>query len=1857
MPVLDPIVLEVKSPAPKGLPGLDYASAKLSAMLSRLTHIQSLLNKPTEVRIVYKDAAAGLAAIKAKARELKQDFKSYTVADLSKMFGFDEGQLAAVAANNAKKVAKYLGKGELPVQQATGKFANNRVAGAVLSIASKERAQGAPISISDFLNRTMAPITQAAASAAATANAATATATAATSTAATKAATTAAAGSGAPPRGPTPPTPTRPFQGPPSGSPMLELREIIPVDANRNLTRIRKYITSVGETLKTYASVPQTGGPEEPQKEERVVSKVAPAMRELRASMADSQRQLLEMQSQAKATPAAVSALMRQMAVKLEKASKDLRAQGLGKDSDADRALNQSRRLLAQATKLDTATARQEETKVRQEAKASMEAVTARRSQAMARGDVGERVKLAQDLEDALARQGGALSPREAARVRGQIGRLRGTDQAKALLAQRGKALDAVADADAQLAGAMQRGGLDQVVARQQAANARRNALQSDSAATLTPRQRYRLEGQANRLDVQAEQGAKRETTENLRRRLEEASLQESTLAARQKGQRRPGSADAIRGLLQQHGDQLDILERKRWERRVAQIERNAEIARAGYAAEDRRDAERAGRGRAKVGGVAQKANDRRDQDAARLAAFEEQQRQASASNRAAQDLIGGELAAGGRIVRRKVDRGPKGASGLSVITERDTPDGLRRVSATFSDAGAKVTEFERALKATRAELGAAGRDFFRNTLTVAAWAASVGTLYGSLGLIRKGVVAFREMDMATARLSAVFRGSQGDVRGLIDDTLRFAAAEGRSSSEATDSAIRWARVGYTRGQILQAVEVSLKAANVAELTAAEATEKLMGVTAAYNLQARDLNDVLGMLNQTSNTWNVSNAEMLTGLTRTASVARQAGLPLAELIGILGAAIGTTGQTGANIGNAIKSVVTNMASPELQKRLREGFKFEVMMGEGDIASASDILRELFVSYQEFSNAQRQGLLYFAAGRTQASRLAAVMDSYVRSQVLAINAQLTLNSAEKENVRIRETLQNQMQGLVTEFERFSALQMASGPIGTALKSAVETLKNVFKLGAELTRAGGTTGAWVQTGLMGLAGVVTARMALTGVQMGKTGKAGGGAGNFLGNTWGRVAGAGVALGQTVDAMTSNFLMSRSGPYQKFGAETWTGKAVLGLEGKEKKLFDFGKARRAMADAGLVALQGDMTKVARGSQIMSITVNRSLEAMAITARGVLVGIRATLVAMSTVFLPMAIVFAAVAAGMYVFNRAMEHVGASIDGVSEKLAGLEQQADAAGHTAEAVQRGIQLTETVERALSKQEDPAARRGMLKELAEAKVFSPKTTAALQEAEKTGDTSGLDVLLKEERALLRIEGTLARAAQVRFEILRQSTAQLELDRLSAIEQRGGSWFGNEARQRNMAELSSQVSKSKQARIQLILDEGEAWKENAELRGKGQFAGAALKGTVEGRQSLFEGLTTSGEAGAGAARIAGMDAAIAKLEANKLALADAEERNATDQAEVDLRRVEMQKELVVLQAKLAKEEEVDLVQQGRDESGVTQPRDTAKRDEALRLVTDKEKAIELLAVNPTGRQEVARALSRDAEQQIEEVRAARAKEVELQPYRMKRDEWNLRTSMAQSDLGAENFGLDDGDRILRRLKAARDMVGDSERKRNLATTDEGRAAETVRELTAQHEIQVSLQEGQRTINDLKRQENQLIMDARREQERGLLTAGPTEMLRRVAAQRLGNAGVSGSQFFAASPEMRGALAQLFPEQFNPEVAQTRRARSRLEGDPQFQPDQLVAGLRENLLAQEVALQQLGASAANLALTESALATSQNLALVAVEAMTAATALAQLPAIVRQLVTNMTPGAGALPTNANPQAARPAAASGTL
>jgi TP901 family phage tail tape measure protein len=336
------------------------------------------------------------------------------------------------------------------------------------------------------------------------------------------------------------------------------------------------------------------------------------------------------------------------------------------------------------------------------------------------------------------------------------------------------------------------------------------------------------------------------------------------------------------------------------------------------------------------------------------------------------------------------------------------------------------------------------------NVVKVTSWAAAVGTLYKSVELARYALERMDRTGLETAHLGIVFRKVGGDAQELTADILQLTSAQGRETSEMMESATEWARLGGDRAAINEEVRVSAMAANIANLHMSETTKQLAALMHIYGLEAGDLNGVLGMLTNTSLKYNVTLEDLFGGLDRSAGAAKIAGVNLAELQAMIGTVVGKTGQSGIVVGNTIKSLLVQFSNPAVQKALR-GFGVEVLGNGLQQKPGGQIISELHDKWTTMDSRSKQDLTRTLVGRLSAARFTPLMDDYLETQKLAIDAQLNLNKAQEANGQILNTMKAQLAGVRAEFDRLvvSMMNTKSSLLGgaTPMQAVVGTLRTI------------------------------------------------------------------------------------------------------------------------------------------------------------------------------------------------------------------------------------------------------------------------------------------------------------------------------------------------------------------------------------------------------------------------------------------------------------------------------------------------------------------------------------------------------------------------------------------------------------------------------------------------------------------------------------------------------------------------------------------------------------------------------------------------------------------------------------------
>lgn len=400
--------------------------------------------------------------------------------------------------------------------------------------------------------------------------------------------------------------------------------------------------------------------------------------------------------------------------------------------------------------------------------------------------------------------------------------------------------------------------------------------------------------------------------------------------------------------------------------------------------------------------------------------------------------------ARGGKLHRDDTTEswGAGGASRRGSAVYQLTANGQKeQLHVSYDDEGASVRRSRSSEPALKNKFSAA--TFLQNTAKVAMWAASVTALYKTVELAEYSLHRLEHTGLEMAHLGIVFRGVGGTARELTNDIIKLAAANGRGTEEAMESATEWARLGGDRAAINEEVRVSALAANIADMSMVETTKQLSALMHIYHMEAGDLNGTLGMLVNTSLKYNVTLEELFTGLDRSAAAARIAGVGLAELQSMIGVVVGGTGNTGSMTGNSLKYIFQELNKADVQKQLR-GFGVETLTNGLEQKPGGQILSDLSGVFGTLGKRSQQQLSGLLGGRFNASRVPVVLENYPKILQLAIDAQLNLNKAQEANVKILDTLKAQLAGVKTEFDRM----LLSSHAMLGLTAGSSAIKNVF-----------------------------------------------------------------------------------------------------------------------------------------------------------------------------------------------------------------------------------------------------------------------------------------------------------------------------------------------------------------------------------------------------------------------------------------------------------------------------------------------------------------------------------------------------------------------------------------------------------------------------------------------------------------------------------------------------------------------------------------------------------------------------------------------------------------------------------------
>lgn len=375
--------------------------------------------------------------------------------------------------------------------------------------------------------------------------------------------------------------------------------------------------------------------------------------------------------------------------------------------------------------------------------------------------------------------------------------------------------------------------------------------------------------------------------------------------------------------------------------------------------------------------------------------------------------------------------------------------------------------------------------DSLKNTtLQLLGLSSGVMVLRKIISVIQEGVSTVVELDTALVDLQKTTTMSGSQLEAFYKDANKAAKELGVTTKDIIQSAADWSRMGYsdkTSSEMMARLSAQFAAISPgADIN--EATSGLLSTMKAYGIEVEDVLDgIMSKINIVGNTAGTSNAEIITGLSKSAAAMAAMNSTLDENIALFTAAQEIV-QNDAQVGNAIRSISlrvrgydeeTEQLSDDLANisgevvnltktvQHSQGVSLFTDASQTHYKSVYQYLKDISEIYDELSEKQQQELMEKLFGKNRSNVGQAILRNFAAAEEAMDNMANSAGNADKEMEVIMNSLEFKLNALKETGtgifqEMFSreeigviidaltgllnivgAITTALGPLGTAL----------------------------------------------------------------------------------------------------------------------------------------------------------------------------------------------------------------------------------------------------------------------------------------------------------------------------------------------------------------------------------------------------------------------------------------------------------------------------------------------------------------------------------------------------------------------------------------------------------------------------------------------------------------------------------------------------------------------------------------------------------------------------------------------------------------------------------------------------
>ena len=301
---------------------------------------------------------------------------------------------------------------------------------------------------------------------------------------------------------------------------------------------------------------------------------------------------------------------------------------------------------------------------------------------------------------------------------------------------------------------------------------------------------------------------------------------------------------------------------------------------------------------------------------------------------------------------------------------------------------------------------------------------------------IRDMIDEVEELDAALTELQKVTDLEGESLAKFVNEAYEAGKTVAKTGTEMVEAATAFAKAGY-KDNALELGTVAAMYTNIADeaIDAADAADMIIAQMKAFNIQAEDSIHIIDAINEVSNNFAVSSADISRNLGKASAVVANAGNSMEQYIGLMTAATEVT-RNASKAANGLKTLTLRLQGMndegekdlEVQAQMEELFQklgISVYKANGELKNTYEILEALAPVYATLTNAEKAYVTETIAGKYQAQNAAAILMNWKTAVDATTTAMNSNGSAAKENEKVLKSIRGHLQQLKSAWEDFSS----------------------------------------------------------------------------------------------------------------------------------------------------------------------------------------------------------------------------------------------------------------------------------------------------------------------------------------------------------------------------------------------------------------------------------------------------------------------------------------------------------------------------------------------------------------------------------------------------------------------------------------------------------------------------------------------------------------------------------------------------------------------------------------------------------------------------------------------------------------